>query len=245
MTAKKVTNSSSARKVAIVGSASSSVHQTPWEDRSFDIWGLAWRLDLQRVTAVFDIHSLNEQQRNVPEHYKEILAKVGFDVYLKEPSDDLPNAKIYPIEAAQQFLKQYHPRHETKYFASSIAYMFVFAILQNYDEIHFYGVDLLDNTEYGHQRPNLEFLIGVARGLGITVYMPEESALCRFPYMYGYEHAPAIGLVTPVMLRDRIKQYQEKSEKCMAEAYTADGAKQEARQLLQLLEFHERGGAGL
>jgi hypothetical protein len=35
-------------------------------------------------------------------------------------------------------------------------------------------------TEYKYQRPNLEYLIGFARGLGIEVYIPEQSSLCKF-----------------------------------------------------------------
>jgi len=41
-------------------------------------------------------------------------------------------------------------------------------------------------TEYSHQRPNTEYLIGKAEGMGIDVYIPNLSSLCRGP-LYGYE----------------------------------------------------------
>lgn len=36
------------------------------------------------------------------------------------------------------------------------------------------------DDEYGYQRPNCEYLIGLARGRGIKVVIPDESPLCKF-----------------------------------------------------------------
>jgi hypothetical protein len=56
------------------------------------------------------------------------------------------------------------------------------------DKIGIWGVDLHCESEYAYQRPNLEYLIGLARGRGIKVFIPPHSALLShaFGVPYGY-----------------------------------------------------------
>ena len=35
-------------------------------------------------------------------------------------------------------------------------------------------------SEFAYQRPNMEYLIGLARGRGVDVYIPERSPLTKF-----------------------------------------------------------------
>jgi hypothetical protein len=58
---------------------------------------------------------------------------------------------------------------------------------EGFKEIHLYGVDMAVSTEYDEQRPSCEYFIGLARGRGIKVYIPEESHLLKVRYKYGYE----------------------------------------------------------
>src|SRR5204862_1461795 len=82
---------------------------------------------------------------------------------------------------------------------SSIGYMLAMAIAEGRDAdfkplnedavswIGLYGIDLASDTEYGEQRPNAEYFIGLGRGLGITVEIAEGSALLRADHVYGFE----------------------------------------------------------
>jgi hypothetical protein len=49
-----------------------------------------------------------------------------------------------------------------------------------------YGVTMKAGDEYGYQRPNAEFLIGLARGKGIKVHLPENCSLCKYQGDLGY-----------------------------------------------------------
>jgi len=121
-------------------------------------------------------------------------------------------------------------------------YLLGFAILNEVDEIHLYGIDLLCDGEYEYQRPNAEYLIGVARGKGIKVHIPEESALCKFDHRYGYEDPPGFGIINQKLLEERLKSYKKKHEHNLAMAYLADGASQELEQLMAMTKTLSRGG---
>jgi hypothetical protein len=51
-----------------------------------------------------------------------------------------------------------------------------------------WGVDLHCESEYAYQRPNLEYLIGLARGRGMKVFIPPASALLttKMDVAYGF-----------------------------------------------------------
>jgi hypothetical protein len=43
------------------------------------------------------------------------------------------------------------------------------------------------NSEYGHQKPSCEYLIGLAEGMGIKVEIPDSSELLKCAQLYGFE----------------------------------------------------------
>ncbi len=51
--------------------------------------------------------------------------------------------------------------------------------LKNIKRIAIYGVDMGVSTEYNYQKPNMEYLIGFARGKGISVYVPPQCELLK------------------------------------------------------------------
>jgi hypothetical protein len=80
-------------------------------------------------------------------------------------------------------------RFEVDYFTSTVAYAIALAVHQGFDEINLYGVPLEHHTEYAHQRPCVEFWIGVAKGRGILVNIyGEHSTLLKDinGKLYGY-----------------------------------------------------------
>lgn len=84
----------------------------------------------------------------------------------------VPNAEVYPLEEVKASVGDY--------FNSSIAFMFALAIHQKAEVIGLWGVDMNGHDEYQYQRPNMEYLIGLASGKGITVLLPDASPLCKF-----------------------------------------------------------------
>ncbi len=234
------------RKIAIVGSASSTARLVPWDDHSLEIWALAWRT-IPRADRLFDLHAGNfdkNKRANVQQNYEDRLK--GFkntEIYLCKKHPDIPNSVEYPLEEVLEMMgPQLDPCSHGQYFASSIAFLICLAIYEKVDEIHIYGVDFVGQGEYEHQRPNMEYLIGVARGKGIEVYVPKGCALLEFDYIYGYQLPKDAGIINRAILTDRLKQYKEKHEKALNVARTTDGAIQEVEQLLSMLMHVERGG---
>jgi hypothetical protein len=103
---------------------------------------------------------------------------------------------------------------EADYYQSSVAYALALAIAemehvsQDLDvpmgehEIGLWGIDVSDDSEWAYQRACLEYLVGIARGKGINVHIPESSALCKFQTQmikFGaveVEHTGRYGLIT-------------------------------------------------
>jgi hypothetical protein len=105
----------------------------------------------------------------------------GKPIYMQPQFCDgrFPAATPYPLERLSEKFG--------RYFTSTIGYMLALAIDEGYDWIGCYGIDLASDVEYAQQRPNAEYFIGLARGMGKTVEIAPSSALCKAGHLYGYE----------------------------------------------------------
>jgi hypothetical protein len=201
----------SEKRCAIIGTAPSWVRM-PWDDPSLEAWtindGYCSRDQFgngpRRINRHYDLHPLDKmwfrkkEQKVVnaadvpPGHY---VRPEGHIEWLKEtartvpvflqdfpPSDWPVNAQRFPIEAIEARFGNY--------WASGPSYMVAHAIVEGYREIHIYGIHLATQAEYVEQRPNFEHLLGIAKGLGITVVMAEESPVMKHGWKYGYEPKP-------------------------------------------------------
>lgn len=54
-------------------------------------------------------------------------------------------------------------------------------------ELHIYGVDMAQGTEYAAQRPSCEYFLGIAAGMGVKTYVPPQSDLLKNTALYGVE----------------------------------------------------------
>jgi hypothetical protein len=127
-----------------------------------------------------------------------------------------------------------------RYFTSTIGYMVALAIDEGYDWIGLYGVDLASDVEYPGQRPNTEYLVGWARGLGITVEIAPTSALLRSSHLYGYEKPPQDNKLLAAMLSHKAT-LDKKRDECIATLNTLDGAIQECENVKKYYEYTARG----
>lgn len=166
-------------KVAIVG-MSDSCELAPWGDPSWQKWGLPWHDGYwPKFDRLFEMHDM---RLLTGEHSKR---RYGYLEYLQECDVPLYTQENYPIDEVAETIGAY-------YFNSSIAYMMALAIHEGAKEISIFGVDMKGDDEYGYQRPNMEYLIGLAREKGIKVNILEDSPLCKFQStgIRFYDHVP-------------------------------------------------------
>jgi hypothetical protein len=166
-------------KVAIVG-MSPSAEQAPWDDPAWEKWGLPWHegywRHMQRHFEMHDMRLLNSEHSKRSADYFDRLRECE-TLYMQEAYPEIPNAKRFPFEP--------------EYVNSSIAYALALAIREA-EEIAIFGVDMKGDDEYGYQKPNMEYLIGLARGKGIPVHVLDSSPLCKFNPVgiRFYDHTP-------------------------------------------------------
>lgn len=193
-------------KVAVIGFTTHNRY-APWHDPSYKIWGLndlhgmvtqfapdIWKTDrvewfqLHREDGGA-FHGVRDPQHRV------WLAHATCPIWMWAPHPDIPASVAYPLHdvLAKPILPHGKPMSEEAYFNNSISWMLAKAILDGYKEIAVFGVDMAiegvhGQSEYGSQRPSVEYFVGIARGLGIDVRLHEESEICKCAYLYGYDN---------------------------------------------------------
>lgn len=166
-------------KIALIGSAPSSVQLAPYSDPSWTIWACSPGAapHVKRVDAWFEMHPID--QPDITPDYVQYMISIDKPVYMIEPVPQIPKSVRYPKE---DMLNEFGPY----FFTSSLSWMLALAIAQKPDEIGLWGVDMAASEEYGHQRPGCHFFIREALKAGIKVFVPDQSDLARPPAPYGY-----------------------------------------------------------
>lgn len=189
-------------KIAIVGTAPSSVGLVPMSDPSWTIWACspacAVMLPQQvgyHVEAWFELHRWGPNEDWISAHFREFVRKFQGVLYVNPASlptvvdtGEMPTAVAYPVDAMLQKFGRY-------FFTSSISWMLALAIEQNPEEIGIYGVDMSATEEYGYQRAGCHYFIQEAQRRGIKITVPPESDLLFPPPMYG------IGEYNPIAIK--------------------------------------------
>lgn len=98
------------------------------------------------------------------------LSNCTIPVYMQEVDERIPASRRFPREEA---IKQFG-----YYFTSTSAFMAALAIMEGVDEIRIAGLDMAIGSEYSHQKPCLEYLLGYAKGVGIKVTLPPMPYAC-------------------------------------------------------------------
>lgn len=160
-------------KVAIVGLSPMTHDLAPWSDPTWQKWGLPWDegywMQLDRCFEMHDMRLLDSKHSKRKDGYLDRLADCA-NLYMQEQY--IPNANVYPFDEVAKTTGYY--------WNSSIAYALAMAIHEGAEEIGIYGVDMKGDDEYGYQKPNIEYLIGLAIGKGIKVTIPDVSPLMKF-----------------------------------------------------------------
>lgn len=166
--------------VAIVGFTDHREQALQLPADRFELWGLneLYRyLPIARFTRWFELHNREVLELD-PEHIKS-LQSFPIPVYMQRPFADFPTCKPLPKQEIEELV--------SRYMTSSPAWMLGLAIAEGFEEIHIYGVDMAQDTEYFQQRACVEHLIGIAVGRGIKIHVPKTSDLMKSMGQYGFE----------------------------------------------------------
>lgn len=174
--------------VYIVGFAPSWV-ETPWDDPEAELWGMN---ALHKVagdrpwTRWFQLHDIATHHRHDFDEHVTWLRESHLPVFMWPEHVEVygsivPNAIPYPKDA---ILRYFAPH---TYFTNTVSWMIALGIYENRKKIGVYGVDMAQDSEYGHQRPSCEMFLGWAAGAGIELDLPRTSDLIKTPFLYGLE----------------------------------------------------------
>lgn len=250
--AKHSAESATTRKIGIVGFSQGHLHEAPYGDPEWELWGIN-RLhgvaDGSKFQAWFNIHDLEEFHGDDHEHLQ-FLKDFPGPVFLR-PQDigkyPIPNAVPFPwTDLVKQF---------GRYFNNTISWLIAFAITQEPTDLGLYGVDMaqdaLMNAEYGHQRPSCEYFLGIAAGLGISVHMPTGSDLLKTTHLYGFEDAGPMVVKWQNRLQEigkrkedakaQLAQLSQQAEQVKAGINQLDGAMQDIQYNLRNWRPQEPG----
>ena len=175
------------RTIAIIGSNGATRDLVNAEPDSTEIWGQnsshGW---LERpATRWFQVHprdwhgdKAGTYGRGLP--HLEFLRSFKGTVYTLFPDERIPNAVRYPFDEVVASMPK-----ARKYLCSTFGYSVAMAIYEKVDVLKVFGCDLITTPEFVHERPNMEYLLGLAEGRGIDVHIPEKSLLLKGP-LYPY-----------------------------------------------------------
>lgn len=191
------------RKIAILGTHSASLIDTPWFDPSWELHahatGHLWYK--RRPDVYYDLHPPACWKRGGKKTalYPKWLAQNTVPIYMQQHYPEVPASIEYP---KRRILAEFgSPR---PYFTNHVAWIIALALTEGVSTIGLFGINYSIETEYQIQRACCEYWIGRAAERGVQVIIPEESTLLREPLgLYGYEsHDEETG--------NRVPEYREK-----------------------------------
>lgn len=188
-------------KVAIVGFAPT-WPQAPFKDNDFEIWGCnECHMVFPRVDLLFELHSpkvIIDTKKEMAGKHLEWLRNAKIPLLMQKHYEDIPNSIPFP--------KDYIVGKYGNYFTNTISWQIALAIDLGFKEIHLYGVNMANDEEYASQRPSVEYFVGLARGMGIEVFIPDQSDICKSWTLYGFEDEQA------TIIHKRIKHFKEEHQ---------------------------------
>jgi hypothetical protein len=237
------------RKIAILGSASTTIDQAPWKDETWEIWTIG-RHEAPRTNLIFELHPWDTRTEEV----KAQIKSVGVPVLVQDMSqldDPIPlHAETFPLvdvllttegQAATPpgvepigavEWNQGYTQGDEGTIPSSIGYMLAYALAQWAEagrpkdwQVGLWGVDMLADGEYADQRSQCEYMIGLMRGAGLPVFVPEGCALLKTDGAYAYNPSRSQDYDgAPVdLLLYRVRDGEKKLQSAVALVWKIDG----------------------
>ncbi len=173
-------------KLALIGASMLGDDPPPLDDSEWDVWGCnsLWRrhLDSQgrfRADDWFEMHPLSVQ--TAQEHRD--MTECPVNLYVLGETFEY-NWTTYPLDKVREY---FGPRD---YFTVTFAYQIALALMNDYEEIGLYGVELWQGSvrEMRVELPCLNYWLGVAFGQGTKITLPSYSKLLYHEQLYGYDY---------------------------------------------------------
>lgn len=205
------------KKVAIAGAQPITRENAPFNDKTFDIWGLSdWLIApwMKRCDLLFEMH-LSDIYMNHPRtpEYWDALQEAEMPVYMYPVADPrVKNSVLYPMGDILKMVSSGTNMGEPfKPLNCSIAYAVALAIHLEYEQIDVYGVELASTGErFAPQQPIFAFWAGVAVSKGIELNVNCSKGLFTQP-LYGSENTKEMAKLDAYLKaleKDRVK-YQK------------------------------------
>lgn len=138
------------KKVCIIGFAPGSMRLAAvhFGDSDMEFWGLnqlymAFPEMVQHATRWFQFHAKTSYDANIGrdhKHHDWLAAQTEFPIYMQKREPDVPCSIPLPKDL---ILSKFRP-----YFTNSISWELALAIHEGFEEIHVYGVDMAQDSEY-------------------------------------------------------------------------------------------------
>ncbi len=223
----------------------------PFSDKGVEIWSLndTYLKGLPRVDRWFEQHKpadwylygetpvsceIPHGMYPRPMDHKARLNTLNVPVYMQNVEPDIPRSVRYPLEDVEAVSGC------APLFDSSIAYMVGLALLEKAEWIGIYGANMAGPTEYARQRPNVQWLLGLAVGRGAKLSIGQPSTLLAPSHYYGYEPGP---VVETDSLRNELVRVLNARESLVTEWLARDPMPGEREQVMrldrQIVECHE------
>lgn len=183
------------KKVAIVGGGPTRT-QAPIKDPTWEIWSLGRnRFRFHRLHRWFEMHSIpqirayrgNPKTKRPFGEYWRFLKTLKRPVVMQKVHKAIPTSEAYPIDDALAAFG--------RCFTSSVSYMIALAILEEYEHIGLWGVDMKSNEEYVYQRDAVRYLLGCGKQRGSRIHLPASCPIdvpnnaqpVQTDVLYGYD----------------------------------------------------------
>lgn len=178
-----------ARKVAFLGSSTSSRSLAPFEDKSWEIWatGPGCHNDpnfKSQFTRWFELHDMCD---NDPQ-YGTVLDP-GYFEWLQKTAQEKPvyyRPPLYEGLIGHEFpWNDIHPKHSGFFLDSTVAWMMAFLYeFGDVDEIGLWGIDFATEPERVAQRKGTKHFIELFALKGVKCFIPDLSEMAFDPLPY-------------------------------------------------------------
>jgi hypothetical protein len=132
-----------------------------------------------RADIWFDIHK-NLITEGKKSDYINFLKSFGSNCFIAIKHQALPEAQLFPY---RELIDTFGP-----YFTNTIDWLLAYAITLKPTHILLSGVTISPEEDHAFCRAGIEHYIGIARGKGIEITIPEKSHLLKVPRLYGLEY---------------------------------------------------------
>ncbi len=172
------------RRIAIVGyTTTRELALAPeWTER----WGmnnLHQLIPPAQFARWYDLHPNSSISTDAIHEQWLMSGASGLPVFVWEPQDKWPTSVAFPRrEITDAF---------GTYFTNSVSWMIAHAMAEGVTHLGLFGIDMATGSEYAAQRPSVEYFIGLARGQGIEVTIPDQSDLLQGGGLYGTSDDPS------------------------------------------------------